>query len=86
MYKIPLSSNLLDCPNYWQNYALSISEIEGKSLSQTITDDFFEKYSGRFYLKNGELEPLIVKGGYAKIAGIIFETEEDATAFILRWS
>lgn len=83
-YKIPLHNELSKCPIHWQNFVRACqSDDEGKQ-EKIVTEAFINEANGRFYLDNGELEP--IDQYYNNVAGLIFESSEDATAFILKWS
>jgi hypothetical protein len=72
MYDIEMATTLRDCPQYWINFVKATRDPE-----EPI--DHLNKVMKEFnceWLYNNIQQPI----------GITFDTEEDATAFILRWS
>lgn len=74
-------------PVYWKNFINSLDIDMYKihtDFIKEIVETFYNSYKGRFFIHDGSLKPL---NDFSAIAsGIAFENEEDATAFILRWS
>lgn len=81
MYDIRISLPIWPYPAYWTNYIRSVT-IE---VNSDLSLHFYNTYKGKFYHAGGIIEPSDDKRGIL-VQGITFKNEEDATAFILKWS
>ena len=77
MYKIDLPANWHNCPPVWQNLILSLETYPGSGTTTMQIQEELKKYNGRY----------VVSGEYVTSAAhLLIEDEEDALAFILRFS
>jgi hypothetical protein len=78
MHRLMLEQEWDYCPRAWKNFTNCVQDAEGLRDGQGIDDDTINKYlspyCGKWVRVRWE-DPLIE-----------FETEEDATAFTLRYS
>ena len=78
---VPLGQFTDNCPQFYQNFE---NYVRHKWVNDEVYNKFREllkEYNCRYYNGDGLVE---IPGHYPD--GIIFESAEDATAFILRWS
>lgn len=72
-HKIQLPKWLLKCPPWWINF---IESLDNQRLADATVISFINKHLSQY---NASWQCMYT-------SDLIFETEEDATAFILRWS
>lgn len=74
-YTISLPMFMSDCPTWWINFMDDFSIKSSSNYNTGLLGKTLEKFNARFY-----------SGIEFERPQIEFETKEDATAFILRWS
>ena len=73
-----LHSTFVGCPVYWQNFITHLQnefDMWGREVSVTIIQRELKPYGGRYHLAGSEPWDYIE-----------FDTEQQFTLFVLRWS
>ena len=77
MYKIHLATSYFSCPRCWQNLVTSLEVNKGCGATYDDIVAALEKHNIQYVVDGPSI---------ADAAHLLFESEEAATAFILRYS
>jgi len=78
MKHFSLHSTFAGCPIYWQNFIIYLNnefDMWGRDVSVSIIQRELKPYGGRYHLAGSESREYIE-----------FDTEQQFTLFVLRWS